>query len=65
MVNYRTLVAPEETNPTPTLVKAPNLGWHLASTQERLQLGRPPKRLSPLLDSILALQAVALSRSAD
>jgi len=46
------------------LDKATNLEWHPISTQERLQLGRPPERPPSLLDGILALQAVALRRSA-
>jgi hypothetical protein len=58
--NHQATVASKEANQTASLDKAPNLGWHLVSTQERVQLGRPPSRL----DGILALQAVALRRSA-
>lgn len=62
--NHQATVASKEANQTASLDKAPNLGWHLVSTQERVQLGRPAERPPPLLDGILALQAVALRRSA-
>ncbi|MEG4804712.1 hypothetical protein QUB63_27890 [Microcoleus sp. ARI1-B5] len=43
--------------------KATNPEWHLVSTEERLQLGRPAERPAALLHRILTLQAVAVSRS--
>jgi hypothetical protein len=48
----------------PNWTRARNFKWHLLSTQEWLQLGRPTKRFTSLLNRILALQTVALSRCA-
>ena len=36
-----------------------NLGWHLLSTQEWLQLGRFAERPAALLNGLLVLQAMA------
>ena len=59
METNRAITASKEADQITTLDKTTNLGWHLLSTEKWLQLVRPPFILAALLNSILALQAVA------
>jgi Transposase DDE domain len=66
MGNFRTPVTSDypdkEEDTTSRLDKTRDLRWNPLSTQERVQLGRLAQRPSSLLDSLLALQAMARSR---
>ena len=62
MGNYRTPITQKEKNQTPDMEQARNLKWGFIPTKKWLQLVRFAQRLASLLNSILALQAMASRR---